>query len=212
MELYMRTPQPVPMGLSSQFVPRIKVELPEPPESPLRRLHTDCGGVVGLGNCDDSPLDVRIHPRSPNGTSSASNGGGVGGCAKATPTTTTVGGAPMVDNGEVEEIVANVELADDSTGDVLDDRNSGSGGAAAAAAAGRMPYASARAVAERQLAELQRIHAEEEHKLRVELLKKQHAVTDLQRKYWRMKVKAFAQKIHHGDKKSIEEDDSDSAD
>ncbi|XP_065294857.1 uncharacterized protein BEAF-32 isoform X3 [Dermacentor albipictus] len=210
MELFMRTtPQPLPMlgGLSSQFLPRIKVELPEPPESPLRRLHTDCG--VGSNNCDDSPLDVRIHPRSPNG--SASNGGR---CARGSA---TVGGAPMVDNGEVEEIVASVELADDSTGgDVLEERNNNCTPTGAA----RMPYATAaRAVAERQLVELQRLHAEEEHKLKVELLKKQHLVADLQRKYWRMKVKALAQKAssapssyHACENKSVEEDESDSPD
>ncbi|XP_037572703.1 uncharacterized protein LOC119455380 isoform X4 [Dermacentor silvarum] len=215
MELFMRTtPQPLPMlgGLSSQFLPRIKVELPEPPESPLRRLNTDCGVGSLSNNCDDSPLDVRIHPRSPNG--SASNGGR---CARGSA---TVGGAPMVDNGEVEEIVASVELADDSTGgDVLEDRNNCTPTGAAAGAA-RMPYAAAaRAVAERQLVELQRLHAEEEHKLKVELLKKQHMVADLQRKYWRMKVKALAQKAssapssyHACENKSVEEDESDSPD
>lgn len=215
MELFMRTtPQPLPMlgGLSSQFLPRIKVELPEPPESPLRRLNTDCGVGSLSNNCDDSPLDVRIHPRSPNG--SANNGGR---CARGSA---TVGGAPMVDNGEVEEIVASVELADDSTGgDVLEDRNNCTPTGAAAGAA-RMPYAAAaRAVAERQLVELQRLHAEEEHKLKVELLKKQHMVADLQRKYWRMKVKALAQKAssapssyHACENKSVEEDESDSPD
>ncbi|KAH6930608.1 hypothetical protein HPB50_015517 [Hyalomma asiaticum] len=218
MELFMRTtPQPLPMlgGLSSQFLPRIKVELPEPPESPLRRLNTDCGGGAGgtfSNNCDDSPLDVRIHPRSPNGSSSnrcAAGSSSVGG-----------GAAAVVDNGEVEEIVANVELADDSTsGDVLEGRSNCTPNAASASAGGaRMPYvAAARAVAERQLVELQRLHAEEEHKLKVELLKKQHMVADLQRKYWRMKVKALAQKAatssyHPSENKSVEEEDSDSPD
>lgn len=219
MELFMRTtPQPLPMlgGLSSQFLPRIKVELPEPPESPLRRLNTDCGGGGAGGtfsnNCDDSPLDVRIHPRSPNGSSSnrcAAGSSSVGG-----------GAAAVVDNGEVEEIVANVELADDSTsGDVLEGRSNCTPNAASASAGGaRMPYvAAARAVAERQLVELQRLHAEEEHKLKVELLKKQHMVADLQRKYWRMKVKALAQKAatssyHPSENKSVEEEDSDSPD
>lgn len=214
MELFMRTtPQPLPMlgGLSSQFLPRIKVELPEPPESPLRRLNTDCGGGGLLSNnFDDSPLDVRIHPRSPNGSA-------INRCARGSA---NVGGAPVVDNGEVEEIVANVELADDSTGgDVLEERNNCSPSAATAAAAGaRMPYAAAaRAVAERQLVELQRLHAEEEHKLKVELLKKQHMVADLQRKYWRMKVKALAQKAasssyQPNENKSVDEEDSDSPD
>ncbi|KAH7951435.1 hypothetical protein HPB52_008958 [Rhipicephalus sanguineus] len=195
MELFMRTtPQPLPMlgGLSSQFLPRIKVELPEPPESPLRRLNTDCGGSGTFGNnCDDSPLDVRIHPRSPNG--SASNR-----CARGSA---SLGGAPVVDNGE--------------------DRNNCTPHAATAAAGGaRMPYAAAaRAVAERQLVELQRLHAEEEHKLKVELLKKQHMVADLQRKYWRMKVKALAQKaasssssFQPSENKSVDEEDSDSPD
>lgn len=217
MELFMRTtPQPLPMlgGLSSQFLPRIKVELPEPPESPLRRLNTDCGGGGGgtfSNNCDDSPLDVRIHPRSPNGSSSNR-------CAAGS---SSVGGAAaVVDNGEVEEIVANVELADDSTsGDVLEGRSNCTPNAATASSGGaRMPYvAAARAVAERQLVELQRLHAEEEHKLKVELLKKQHMVADLQRKYWRMKVKALAQKAatssyHPSENKSVEEEDSDSPD
>ncbi|XP_075749746.1 boundary element-associated factor of 32kD isoform X4 [Rhipicephalus microplus] len=214
MELFMRTtPQPLTMlgGLSSQFLPRIKVELPEPPESPLRRLNTDCGGGGLLSNnFDDSPLDVRIHPRSPNGSA-------INRCARGSA---SAGGAPVVDNGEVEEIVANVELADDSTGgDVLEERNNCSPSAATAAAAGaRMPYAAAaRAVAERQLVELQRLHAEEEHKLKVELLKKQHMVADLQRKYWRMKVKALAQKAasssyQPNENKSVDEEDSDSPD
>ncbi|KAL3253729.1 hypothetical protein MRX96_054508 [Rhipicephalus microplus] len=188
MELFMRTtPQPLLGGLSSQFLPRIKVELPEPPESPLRRLNTDCGGGGLLSNnFDDSPLDVRIRPRSPNGSA-------INRCARGSA---SVGGAPVVDNGEVEEIVANVELADDSTGgDVLEDRNNCSPSAATAAAAGaRMPYAAAaRAVAERQLVELQRLHAEEEHKLKVELLKKQHMVADLA-------------------EESVDEEDSDSPD
>lgn len=208
MELFLRsTPQPLAMhglgGLCSQFVPRIKTELPEPPESPLRRPNADGCGVGGghglLNNSDESPLDVRIHPRSPN-----SNGG----CVRSSA---SVGGAPMVDNGEVEEIVASVELADDSTGDVSEDRNN-IDAAPPPPPAGRGPYASARAVAERQLVDLQRMHAEEEHKLKVELLKKQHAVADLQRKYWRMKVKVLAQRAFHGDNKSVEEDESDSAD
>nr|XP_037279303.1 uncharacterized protein LOC119172347 isoform X2 [Rhipicephalus microplus] len=128
MELFMRTtPQPLLGGLSSQFLPRIKVELPEPPESPLRRLNTDCGGGGLLSNnFDDSPLDVRIRPRSPNGSA-------INRCARGSA---SVGGAPVVDNGEVEEIVANVELADDSTGgDVLEERNNCSPSAATAAAA-----------------------------------------------------------------------------
>lgn len=205
MELFLRsTPQPLAMhglgGLCSQFVPRIKTEPPEPSGSPLRRPNADSGGHLLLNNSDDNgPLDVRIHPRSPSSN-------GAGGCARSSA---SVGGTHMVDNGEVEEIVASVELADDSTGDVSEDRNNID---AAPPPPGRGPYASARAVAERQLVELQRLHAEEEHKLKVELLKKQHAVADLQRKYWRMKVKVLAQRAFHGDNKSVEEDESDSAD
>ncbi|XP_077563156.1 uncharacterized protein LOC144178879 isoform X3 [Haemaphysalis longicornis] len=203
MELFLRsTPQPLAMhslgGLCSQFVPRIKTEPPEPSGSPLRRPNADncSGGHLLLNNSDDNgPLDVRIHPRSPNGGGARSSA--------------SVGGTQMVDNGEVEEIVASVELADDSTGDISEDRNNID---AAPPPPGRGPYASARAVAERQLVELQRLHAEEEHKLKVELLKKQHAVADLQRKYWRMKVKVLAQRAFHGDNKSVEEDESDSAD
>ncbi|CAN8013657.1 unnamed protein product [Ixodes persulcatus] len=202
MEFFLRsTPQPLGFpSLPSPFLPRIKVEVPDPPDSPLRSLdgcHTNLNRSCTPArnnsrhiNTDEEPLDVRINPRSPDGVSRTY--------------ARTASGAPVMEsNGEVEEIVANVELADDSSADgAAEDRRDN----------GRTAnFAAARALAERQLAELQRLHAEEEHKLKIELLKKQHAVADLQRKYWRLKVKALSQKAFHGDNKVVAEDDSDTA-
>lgn len=203
MELFLRTtPQPLALGfhgvtgMSPPFLPRVKVEVTEPPDSPLRSPDVGCGGGTGgsvnhkdsdsLQNNinEDGPLDVRI-----NNTRSLQ---------REAPAATD----PVADNGEVEEIVASVELADDSTGDGQEERRP----------MGRAPnFSSARGVVERQLVELQRLHAEEEHKLKVDLLRKQHAVADLQRKYWRMKVKILSQKVCLADHKGFIEDDSDSA-
>uniref|UniRef100_A0A090XDC9 BED-type domain-containing protein n=1 Tax=Ixodes ricinus TaxID=34613 RepID=A0A090XDC9_IXORI len=202
MEFFLRsTPQPLGFpSLPSPFLPRIKVEVPDPPDSPLRssdgchtNLNRSCTPARNNSrhiNTDEEPLDVRINPRSPDGVS-------------RTYARTAAGAPVMESNGEVEEIVANVELADDSSADgAAEDRRDN----------GRTAnFAAARALAERQLAELQRLHAEEEHKLKIELLKKQHAVADLQRKYWRLKVKALSQKAFHGDNKAVAEDDSDTA-
>lgn len=207
MEFFLRsTPQPLAFpSLPAPYLPRIKMEVPDPPDSPLRSpdgCHLNPNRTHGVNNntnnsrvinTDEEPLDVRINTRSPDGVSRAYPGGRA----------TTTGASVMDSNGEVEEIVANVELADDSSADGrVDDRRDN----------GRTAnLAAARALAERQLAEVQRLHAEEEHKLKIELLKKQHAVADLQRKYWRMKVKALSQKAFHGDNKAAGEDDSDTA-
>lgn len=150
---------------SQPFLPRIKVEVPDPAGSPDPR---------GVEDASDAALGVRLRSTLEDG----------GHCR---------GTEQVHANGEVEEIVANVELADDSNCLGEDEDRDPTG----------VPFV------QRELGELHRLHAEEEHQMKMDLLKKQHAVADLQRKYWRLKLKVLRQKACHGENAVRDESDSD---
>ncbi|XP_064469207.1 uncharacterized protein LOC135383818 [Ornithodoros turicata] len=172
MELYLRGTAPHQLTFqgiannSTTFLPRIKVEVPDTAVSPEAR---------GIDLSDEAPLDARLRPSVDVDHH----------CKNSQPSLHT--------NGEVEEIVASVELADDSN--CLPDEED------------RVPPG--QAFVQHELAELQRIHAEEEHRLKVELLKKQHSVADLQRRYWRLKLKLLSQKSLNSEKTANDESESD---